>query len=147
MWFSLLCFAGAASACSATWTPIKEDPGADTRHAAHELAAARCDRQIAGCELETNTHYDGHETCIEAKLMKSVTEARLVYCDFYPLSEARLRTCVQEIRQGQCGEGITKIDNCRGAKLCPYETEEATVFNDTGRRSRSISRAVTRPTL
>jgi len=122
---------GVFAACSYEGAVTQKDPTADERHAAEAMAAARCDRQTPACVSPSNPPFDTRDACIDAKAAKSVVEARLAHCGCYSLNEGRLRRCVGEIRQGQCGTGIAKLDDCRGAKVCPYETEEGSASNDT----------------
>jgi hypothetical protein len=84
---------------------------------------------------------------LDAKAAKSVTESNLVECDYFGVNEQRLRQCVQEIRQGQCGTGIAQIVDCHGDKICPYHTEEGSVLNERAKRSMPIGMVPTAPTL
>ena len=147
MWLCLLCGISATSACSYQGVPANQDPTTDVRQAAHEMAAARCDRQTPACLTASSAHYENRQACIEAKVAPSVTEAHLVDCGYYSLNERSLRSCVRKIREGQCGTGIAQLDDCRGAKVCPYASEEGSARNDSPPPARTLSLAATVPNL
>jgi hypothetical protein len=91
---------------------------ADEYAAAYQIAAARCDRQTEGC-----SSYSTRDQCIEAKLEASAAETRLRRCSD-PVDRSKVQSCVAEIKLGQCGRGISKLEACDKSELCPYVTEE-----------------------
>ena len=91
---------------------------ADEYKAAYTIAVARCDRQTASCDS-----YPSRNACIEAKLVLSAREARLLECST-PVAASQLARCVALVRHGTCGTGIALLDECRRWSLCPYAGSE-----------------------
>jgi hypothetical protein len=141
VWLGILGVLGAVSGCSSWPDATARDPAADGRHAADEVAAARCDRQSPACESKTGTHYATRDACLEAKAAASVKEAGLKDCSYHSLNERLLRRCIAEIRQGKCGTGIAQLPECQGEKLCPYEPEEGTARMEPVEPSQAVGLA------
>ena len=93
----------------------------DEYKAAYSIAVARCDRQTAACDP-----YPSRSACLEAKVLLSAREARLLECST-PVAAEQLARCVAIVRSGTCGTGIAHLDECRRWSLCPYvDSEEGT---------------------
>ena len=91
---------------------------ADEYAAAYQIAAARCDRQTNVC-----SSFPTRDQCIQAKLDASATETRLRRCS-NPIDRSKVQSCVAEIKSGQCGRGIARLEACDKSELCPYVSEE-----------------------
>jgi hypothetical protein len=102
--------------------PVKaSELTADEYKAAYTIAVARCDRQTSSCDP-----YPSRSACLEAKLLLSAREARLLECST-PVAAQQLARCVAIVRSGTCGTGIAHLDECRRWSLCPYvDSEEGT---------------------
>jgi hypothetical protein len=86
--------------------------------AASQIAAARCDRQTNGCSVVSS-----RDQCVATKLDESAAETGLRRCSS-PVDPERVDACVAEIRRGQCGTGIVRLEACGKSELCPYVSEE-----------------------
>jgi hypothetical protein len=91
---------------------------AEEYRAAYQIASARCDRQTNSCSA-----FSSRDQCLETKLDVSAAETRLRRCSD-PVDQARVASCVTEIRSRQCGTGIVHLEACAKAELCPYVSEE-----------------------
>ena len=90
----------------------------DEYKAAYRIAVARCDRQTASCDP-----YPSRKACLDAKLLLSAREARLLECST-PVAPSQLARCISRVRLGTCGTGIAHLDECRRWSLCPYASSE-----------------------
>jgi hypothetical protein len=117
---ALICVAG-LSACSLNpnaKSVYADGMTAEEYRAAYEIASARCDRQTNSCSPASS-----RDQCIEKKLDVSASDTRLRRCS-NPVDQARVDACADEIRRGQCGTGIARLEACSKTELCPYVTEE-----------------------
>ena len=89
--------------------------------AARSIAAARCDRQKAGCQT-----FASRDACIREKILPSAADARLKRC-YDAIDQDQLERCIDEIRERPCGSGIVGLPECRRASLCPDVPEEGTI--------------------